>query len=111
MHCNVASFEREIKLLKGLNPSKVLGSDDLHLRVLKELANELDRVFAHLVQQSLDTGDVSKKWLLANMYPLFQKVGVGVLLETILFVWYSAVALNPVCQTSNYNRAIDFVYS
>ena len=27
-----------IKLLKGLNPSKALGSDELHPRVLKELA-------------------------------------------------------------------------
>ena len=29
-----------IKLLKGLNPSKALGSDELHPRVLKELATE-----------------------------------------------------------------------
>ena len=29
-----------IKLLKGLNPSKVLGLDELHPRVLKELATE-----------------------------------------------------------------------
>ena len=36
------------KLLKGLKPSKALGTDELHHRVLKELASELGPVFAHL---------------------------------------------------------------
>ena len=39
-----------IKLLKGLNPSKALGPDELHHKVLKELATELVPVFAHLFQ-------------------------------------------------------------
>ena len=30
-----------IKLLKGLNPSKALGPDELYYRVLKKLATEL----------------------------------------------------------------------
>ena len=44
----MVSTEGVIKLLKGLNPSKALGHDELHPRVLKELANELGPVFAHL---------------------------------------------------------------
>ena len=58
------------KLLKGLNPSKALGPDELHPKVLKELASELG-LFAHLFQQSIDTGEIPKEW--ANICPLFKK--------------------------------------
>ena len=44
----VVSKDGVIKLLKGLNPSKALGTDELHPRVLKELVTELGPVFAHL---------------------------------------------------------------
>ena len=51
----VVSNEDVTKLLKGLNPSKALKPDDLHPRVLKELATELGPVFA-IPSQSLLTG-------------------------------------------------------
>ena len=69
----IVSNDCVTKLLKGWNPSKALGPDELHLRVLKELANELGPVFAHLFIQSLDTGDISKEWSLANICPLYKK--------------------------------------
>ena len=56
-----------------MNPSKALGPDELHPRVLKELATELGPVFAHLFQQSIDTGEILKEWSLANTSPLFKK--------------------------------------
>ena len=56
----VVSTEGVIKLLKCLNPSKALGPDELHHRVLKELANVLGPVFAHLFLQSLDKGEIPK---------------------------------------------------
>ena len=40
----VVTKEGVTKLLKGLNPSKA-GPDELHPRVLKELATELDPIF------------------------------------------------------------------
>ena len=62
-----------VKLLKGFNPSKALGPDEFHPRVLKELATELGPVFAHLFQQSIDTGEIPKEWSIANICPLFKK--------------------------------------
>ena len=48
------------KLLKGLNPSKALGPDELHPRVLKELTSEQGPVFVHLFQQPLDSNEIPK---------------------------------------------------
>ena len=59
--------------MNGLNPSKALGSDELQHRVLKELATELNPIFAHLFQQSIDSGDIPKEWTPANISPLFKK--------------------------------------
>ena len=69
----VVTKEGVTKLLKGLNPSKALGPDELHPRVLKELAPELGPIFAHLFQQSIDSGDIPKEWTLDNISPLFKK--------------------------------------
>ena len=69
----VVTKEGVTKLLKGLNPSKAVGPDELHPRVLKELATELGTVFAHLFQQSIDDGEIPKEWSLANICPLFKK--------------------------------------
>ena len=69
----VVSKDGVTKLLKGLNPSKALRPDELHPRVLKELATELGPVFAHLFQQSTDAGEIPREWSLANICPLFKK--------------------------------------
>ena len=58
----VVSKEGVTKVPKGLNPSKALGPDELHPRVLKELTSELGPVFAHLFQQSVDSGEFSKEY-------------------------------------------------
>ena len=57
----IISKDGVIKLLKGLNHYKALGPDELHPRVLKELATVLGPVFAHLFQQSMATGEIPKE--------------------------------------------------
>ena len=69
----VVTKEGVTKLFKGLNPFKALGPDELHPRVLKELATELGPIFVHLFQQSIDSGEIPKEWTLANISPLFKK--------------------------------------
>ena len=69
----VVSKEGVTKLLNGLNPSKALGHDELHPRILKKLATELGPVFVHLSRQSLDTDEIPKGWSLANICPLYKK--------------------------------------
>ena len=69
----VVSNESVTKLLKSLKPSKALGPDELHPRVLTELATDLCPAFAHLFQKSLDTGEFPKEWSLANIYPVYKK--------------------------------------
>ena len=73
MEDSLVTKEGVIKLLKGLNPSKVLGLDELHPRVLKELATEFSPILANLFQQSIGSGEIPKDRTLANISPLFKK--------------------------------------
>ena len=80
----VVTKEGMTKLLKGLNPSKALGPD--LPRVLKELAMELGPVFAHLFQQSIDTGEIPKEWFLANICPCLRRAPGHLPAITALFL-------------------------
>ena len=71
---DVVSNEGVTKLLKDLNPSKALGLDELHPRVLKELATELGPVFAHLFQKSHDTVKSQKNGPLQIYVPSIKRV-------------------------------------
>ena len=70
----VISKDGVTKPLKGLNPSRALRPGELHPRVLKELATELCPVFAHLFQQSIDTGEIQRDGLLQIFAPFSRKV-------------------------------------
>ena len=61
------------KILKGINASKAKGPDDIHPRVLKELATELAPVLASFFQQSVEKGIIPDDWKKANICPLYKK--------------------------------------
>lgn len=62
-----------LKLLNELDVSKSAGPDNMHPRVLKELANVLAELLAIVFRASLTEGIVPYQWKQANVTPLFKK--------------------------------------
>ncbi|KAK4810884.1 hypothetical protein QYF61_013292 [Mycteria americana] len=60
-------------LLHHLDTHKSMGPDEIHPRVLKELAEVLTKPLSIIYQQSWLTGEVPIDWRLANVTPIFKK--------------------------------------
>ncbi|KAK4826044.1 hypothetical protein QYF61_003943 [Mycteria americana] len=60
-------------LLHHLDTHKSMGPDEIHPRVLKELAEVLTKPLSIIYQQSWLTGEVPADWRLANVTPIFKK--------------------------------------
>ncbi|KAK4826884.1 hypothetical protein QYF61_012072 [Mycteria americana] len=60
-------------LLHHLDTHKSMGPDEIHPRVLKELADVLTKPLSIIYQQSCLTGEVPADWRLANVTPIFKK--------------------------------------
>ncbi|KAK4815920.1 hypothetical protein QYF61_010177 [Mycteria americana] len=60
-------------LLHHLDTHKSMGPDEIHPRVLKELAEELTKPLSIIYQQPRLTGEVPANWRLANVTPIFKK--------------------------------------
>ncbi|KAK4832398.1 hypothetical protein QYF61_022533 [Mycteria americana] len=60
-------------LLHHLDTHKSMGPDEIHPRVLKELADVLTKPLSILYQQSWLTGEVPADWRLANVTPIDKK--------------------------------------
>eukprot|EP00061_Rhincodon_typus_P001447 g14812.t1 len=65
--------EKVLKKLIGMKVDKSPGPDGLHLRVLKEIAEEIVEVLVGIFQESLESGRVTEDWKIANVTPLFKK--------------------------------------
>ncbi|KAK4830597.1 hypothetical protein QYF61_012023 [Mycteria americana] len=60
-------------LLHHLDTHKSMGPDEIHPRVLKELADVLTKPLSIIYQQSWLTGEVPADWRLANVTPIYKK--------------------------------------
>ena len=61
------------KQLEPLKPDKSPGPDDLHPRVLKEIADVLSPHLATMYKTSLNTGELPDDWKTAKIIPIFKK--------------------------------------
>ena len=59
--------------LISLNEFKSPGPDELHPRVIKELAEELSGPLSIIFAESWKTGEVPDDWRRANVVPIFKK--------------------------------------
>ena len=60
-------------LLLQLDCHKSMGPDEIHLRVLRELAEVIAEPLSIIYQRSLLTGEVPEDWRLANVTPIYKK--------------------------------------
>ena len=61
------------KLLSKLNPHKAMGPDQLHPKILKQLATTVAPILQIIFQKSIDSGKVPSDWKKANVSPIFKK--------------------------------------
>ncbi|CAM5077630.1 unnamed protein product [Eretmochelys imbricata] len=72
MEVDITTSEVEAKL-EQLNGTKSGGLDNLHPRILKELAHAIASPLARIFNESVNSGVVSYDWRIANIVPIFKK--------------------------------------
>ncbi|CAM4702633.1 unnamed protein product [Caretta caretta] len=72
MEVDITISEVEAKL-KQFNGTKSGGPDNLHPRILKELAHEIASPLARIFNESVNSGVVPYDWRIANIVPIFKK--------------------------------------
>uniref|UniRef100_A0A452HPE5 Reverse transcriptase domain-containing protein n=1 Tax=Gopherus agassizii TaxID=38772 RepID=A0A452HPE5_9SAUR len=72
MEMDITTSEVEAKP-EQLNGTKLEGPDNLHPRILKELAHEIASPLARVFNESVNSGVVPYDWRTANIVPIFKK--------------------------------------
>ena len=61
------------KVLKGLDPTKAAGPDEIPPSILTTLAEELCQPLSIIYNKSLDEGTVARDWRTAHTIPIFKR--------------------------------------
>ncbi|CAM4308052.1 unnamed protein product [Lepidochelys kempii] len=72
MEVDISLSEVEAKI-KQLNGTKSGGPDNLHPRILKELAHEIASPLARIFNESVNSGVVAYDWRIANIVAIFKE--------------------------------------
>ena len=65
--------EKIIQELEKLHTDKSPGNDEIHPMFLKELREELGEILEHIMEKSMETGEIPQNWRDAVVVPLFKK--------------------------------------
>ena len=65
--------EGVLKMLQSLDPYKACGNDNIHPRVLRELAVYIAPILTTIYNSSLETGEIPQDWRDANVCPIYKK--------------------------------------